>query len=584
VVARPPAEHPSLASVSIKRFKCIESLDLSFDDKPLVLVGANNSGKSSALHALHFAVSVAQTAKLVGEGVNWSWDKFKLSFNPAQLIWSPVADVMSLAFGGDLYEYQPSQIEIAFTDSRGNRGIVAVRRGRNRNISVVLTGRTLCSRLQNIEAPFSVYTPGLAGIAREEKYLSPGVVRRSVARGDANLVLRNVLHMLRRDTDKWLQFIEDIRCLFPDIRFYIQFNPNTDENIGTKIQLDDGPVLPLDAAGTAVLQAAQILGYLALYSPPLIILDEPDSHLHPNNQRSLCQLLTRLSEERHFRVIMSTHSRHVLDALRHSSKIVWLGKGATIENTDASLATRLLDMGALDSVDYLADDQLKCAVITEDTDTRPLRALLESSGFVLDDTHVSSYNGCARVDSAVVLGQFLNEHTNNVTVVVHRDRDYLQETDAATYRQAIEGNGLKCFLTERNEIESYFLNADHLAELNPTISIARIQEIITAVIQETRDDSVAAITNSRHEDALRLRRQEGGPPPNVGDIANQARADFDDDPTAYARAKIVLPRVASRLQTEMGANPVIYEPSVYLLSPALSALAHEIWPEQQGED
>ena len=45
--------------------------------------------------------------------------------------------------------------------------------------------------------PFTIYAPGLAGIAKEERYQSPGVVRRIVARGDANLVLRNVLLMLK---------------------------------------------------------------------------------------------------------------------------------------------------------------------------------------------------------------------------------------------------------------------------------------------------------------------------------------------------------------------------------------------------
>jgi hypothetical protein len=49
----------------------------------------------------------------------------------------------------------------------------------------------------DLSRPFTVYAPGLAGIAKDERYMSPGVVRRIVARGDANLVLRNVLLMIR---------------------------------------------------------------------------------------------------------------------------------------------------------------------------------------------------------------------------------------------------------------------------------------------------------------------------------------------------------------------------------------------------
>lgn len=71
-------------------------------------IGANNAGKSSALKALHFAVAVAQTARLVGDGVNWAKGKFQVSFNPTQLLYSPVPDVLSLAHGGQLQEPQES--------------------------------------------------------------------------------------------------------------------------------------------------------------------------------------------------------------------------------------------------------------------------------------------------------------------------------------------------------------------------------------------------------------------------------------------------------------------------------------------
>src|SRR5262249_39049301 len=95
-----------LRSVAIRRFKRIEQIEIPLGDVTL-LIGANNSGKSSILQAIHFAVSLAQTARLVGEGVAWRQDKFELSFNPSQLLYSPVADVLSLATGGTLLEPRP---------------------------------------------------------------------------------------------------------------------------------------------------------------------------------------------------------------------------------------------------------------------------------------------------------------------------------------------------------------------------------------------------------------------------------------------------------------------------------------------
>lgn len=91
-----------IQSVSIRRFKRLEEVSIPLADST-VFVGANNSGKSSVLQAIHFAVAVAQTSQLVG-GVNWAGDKYQLSFSPAQLLYAPIADVMSLASGGYLAE------------------------------------------------------------------------------------------------------------------------------------------------------------------------------------------------------------------------------------------------------------------------------------------------------------------------------------------------------------------------------------------------------------------------------------------------------------------------------------------------
>jgi predicted ATP-dependent endonuclease of OLD family len=54
----------SLQSVRIQRFKRIN--DALFDlDSINVLVGANNSGKSSIIQGLHFAIGVLQSVKLI---------------------------------------------------------------------------------------------------------------------------------------------------------------------------------------------------------------------------------------------------------------------------------------------------------------------------------------------------------------------------------------------------------------------------------------------------------------------------------------------------------------------------------------
>ena len=68
-----------LSAVQIRRFKAIE--DAPMDLGPLnVLVGANNSGKSSIIQGLHFGVGILQTVLLSG---NWGTkNPISTSINP----------------------------------------------------------------------------------------------------------------------------------------------------------------------------------------------------------------------------------------------------------------------------------------------------------------------------------------------------------------------------------------------------------------------------------------------------------------------------------------------------------------------
>ena len=329
-----------LQSIRLRRFKRIS--DASFDVKAVnVLVGANNSGKSSIIQGLHFGVAVMQTI-----GLDEKWPQtaptYSTSLNPTQLIYSPSEDVYALGAGGKLFEVAEEAINLELDLPSGESCSLSVRKGRNRNILVSVKGVPVAKRLSSLKEPFSIFSPGLAGISKSENYVSDGLLLRTLARGDANLVLRNILLRLW-GTPAWDTFLIDLHYVFPGLELEVAFKPETDEFIGVWIKVGDDWV-PLELAGTGVLQATQILSYIHRFEPSIVVLDEPDSHLHPNNQRLLCSLLRRVAEEQGTQVLLTTHSRHVVDAIGSSCGFLWVRNGSvaglTHHNSESGLARK----------------------------------------------------------------------------------------------------------------------------------------------------------------------------------------------------------------------------------------------------
>ena len=563
-----------LRSVSIQRFKNLKDITICLD-KVNVLVGSNNSGKSSILQAIQFAVSIAQTTNL--ENIKWVQNRLPTSLSHLQLIYSPLRDVSALAMGGMLQEKTDQAIFIQLEEwGTTCTSKVDIRKGRNRNITVAIEGRALGVKLQKIEEPFSIYVPGLAGIPAVEEYKNPGIVRKAAARGDANNVFRNILWLLKQNSDSWQKFLDDFYSVFPDKQIDVDFNPDRDDHIRCTVKTS-GKDLPIDSAGTGVLQTIQILSYVNLYKPKLLILDEPDAHLHPNNQRKLARMLVELSDKRDFQVILTTHSRHLLDELSSSSKIHWIRDGKRVEEENFDEVKVLMEIGALDKGDHLRSGSTKCVLLTEDTDIQPIKTLLETSGFRINEVDIWPYQGCTKVDAALVLAAFIREHASATQILLHRDRDYFTLSEAEEFKNKIQAANISCFLTIGTDAESHFLSPEHIHYLYPMISVVRSTEIIEEATRLTREKSIKKFINARTQAELAAYYRGEKDKPDAGEIAMSAMNFYEQDVVRYRYGKAVVKLLRNKLQQEIGGSIDLFRASNHLTIIELSNISSRIW-------
>lgn len=392
--------------IEIERFKNLENFECTLG-RVTVLVGSNNAGKSTVLQALQFCSSVAQTLRLEGKPVVTTTGTSG-TIAPEQLIYSPFRDIDALAHNGKLTQIAQSAIVVRMTLDDGGVYKTTVRRGKNKNLAVTMEGNSVRREMEKLDKPYTILSPGLAGIPAQEEFRSEAIVRRAAAKGDANSVLRNILWLLKRSPADWDDFTQRFLESFPGHDISVTFDDNRDETISANITRN-GVTLPLDAYGTGVLQTIQILAYIGVYHPKVLLLDEPDSHLHPSNQRSLARQVAVLAEDLDFQVIISTHSRHMLDELTGlDATIHWLDNGA-IRDEEQDVVEMLFSLGALDVGDRLRNDKTRFAMLTEDSKPELLANLMESNGFKNEEFQIFSYETSSNLKVAKLLGKFIRK-------------------------------------------------------------------------------------------------------------------------------------------------------------------------------
>lgn len=494
--------------IRIQKFKKID--DVEVDLEPInIFIGTNNSGKSSFIQGIQFAISACQTLEL--HDVNWVKGKSRtLSLDSKEYLYTPTNDISYLYHGKRLSGSRTRKDRnwIEFSLDNGNSSKLKISRGKNGGFTTVLEGKKLGTQLSAVDSPYCVYVPGIAGIPVQEKYDVPIAIKKSATRGDSNSYLRNILWTISNDKEKWGRFQFSVNKIYDDVDLSAKFNADISEYI--RVYVNTGGIqLPLDSVGTGLLQVIQIFAYIEYFSPKIILLDEPDSHIHPTKQKLLAKELVRRSKESEsLKIVFSTHSRYILESLEGKAKVVHFQSGTALD--DVKDSNILLDIGAADA-DYLfSKKNLKYVVVTEDKvdDVKEkkdfLKKFLIANGVSEDEFVLHSYEGCTKVDFAKILQGFVRKQIPTASVILHIDRDQKVNEDSELRRLEIdcEKREILFFPTKYQEIESYFCQPKHVSEIYD-IPIEKAQEIYDELVLSlegrTRDKLYNFILRERPE-------------------------------------------------------------------------------------
>ncbi|OAF19861.1 ATP-dependent nuclease [Bradyrhizobium neotropicale] len=568
-----------ISAVKIDRFKRLPTVELPLSNVT-ILIGGNNAGKSSLLQAIHLMITTLQSAK---SATNKNAPASTLGVD--QFLYKPSNQPIKLSYQTDMTSKTGPEFVVtyreAITDDPKDFSL-KMRRGKNLNIAIEFDHKTrFYERASDRTRPLSIFVPGLAGVALSEERRTDAIVAAGIAQGDANLYLRNVLLRLTKDLQKLEKFHSIIGEVFSNLTVHCDFDEHIHTHIDVLVEID-GKKVPLELVGAGALQAIQLVAYATMYDPGLLLLDEPDAHLHPSNQRLLAATLLKIAEQGPVRIILATHSRHIFDSLSrsHMTDIIWLKKGIKQEKKDTEDLSILLDIGALDSYELLTAAKCRVVVLTEDSKSERLRILLERSGFVKDEYMLQSFDGVSNIAMTATVAEFFLKQANNTYVLVHRDADCMLPDEVEWYK-ARETKKLpdRCelFTTPLTDIEHQFCTPQHVSTALG-ISLEQATQIIDGIIAANNASLAADFTNKRGD----LKSKALKAKPNVPSAADLLGAQIAFD---FVKGKRLFGLLNTEL-TKLQYNPMhlVNKPTDALTVPQLKDFAKKVWPSlaQQG--
>lgn len=189
------------------------------------------------------------------------------------------------------------------------------------------------------------FLPPMSGLAATETRLDQGAVNVRVGEGRTAEVLRNLcFRVLRENPDRWKALTEHIKILFGAELSKPRYVEERGEI--TMGYQENGSALDLSSSGRGLQQTLLILAYMYANPGAVILLDEPDAHLEILRQREIYSLITRVALEQGNQIIAASHSEVLLnEAADRDLVIAFVGRPHRIGGRKSQVRKALAEIG-----------------------------------------------------------------------------------------------------------------------------------------------------------------------------------------------------------------------------------------------
>ena len=348
-----------LTRLIIRNFKRFESVDIELGN-PVIFVGPNDSGKTSAMQALALWDTGLKRWNEKRSGKSMPEKRPGVTVNRKDVLAIPVPSAAFLWRG------------LHTRDVRTDGGR---QRTANVRIDVIVEGIAAgaawtcglefdyaneesfyCRPLRNGEngermpipeaarSARITFLPPMSGLAATETRLDRGAVNVRIGEGRTAEVLRNLCYrVLKESGDRWKLLADRTESLFGarlDEPRYVEERGEIEMTYR-----ENG--ITLDISGRGLQQTLLLLAYMYANRGAVALLDEPDAHLEILRQRQTYRLLTEVAAEQGSQIIAASHSEVLLnEAAERDLVVAFVGAPHRIGGGTGQVRKALAEIGS----------------------------------------------------------------------------------------------------------------------------------------------------------------------------------------------------------------------------------------------
>jgi len=381
-----------LTKLTIRNFKRFATAEIELGN-PVVFIGPNNSGKTTALQAIAvWDVGLRRwnekrggketAVKRPGVAINRK-DLIAVPIPDANLLWKDlhVRDVRRVNGKPDTrHVFVDIVVEGVTKNTRWICGLEfdyandeslycrPLRKSPDKRPERMLVPEDAC-------ATRVAFLPPMSGLADREFAKQPGEIGFLIGQGRTAEVLRNLCLQVLSEPDgsaKWRAVVARVKDLFGIVLNPPEYSEDRSEITMTYRESSEAP-LDLSSAGRGVHQTLLLLAYLSVNPQSVLLLDEPDAHLEILRQRQIYNVLTDAAREQESQIVIASHSEVILnEAAARDVVVAFVGQPHRLNDRPNQLLKALKDIGFEDY--YQAEQRGWVLYLEGSTDLAILRA------------------------------------------------------------------------------------------------------------------------------------------------------------------------------------------------------------------